>query len=237
MTSSIRAVAIAFVLLGVAVCTTAWAQPGPGGPPGGGGGFGMGGPGFGGPGMGGATTGGPWMLLSQASVAKELNLTSDQKSQIKKINEKSQAATRDLFDSMQDASQEERQEIGKKLQSVTQESNKALAGALSEDQVKRLKGIFLQFRGEQALRDPEIQDALGLTDDQKAKIRSPLAVLTDEQKTALENMKGAKFDISSLRMGFGRGGFGGGGPGGQGGGPGGPGGNGPRTRPPAARSE
>jgi Spy/CpxP family protein refolding chaperone len=182
--------------------------------------------------------GGPWMLLSQASVAKELNLTGDQKSQIKKINEKSQTATRDLFDSMQDASPEERQEISKKLQSVTQETNKALEGALSENQVKRLKGIFLQFRGEQALRDAEIQDALGLTDDQKAKIRSPLAVLTDEQKTAFENMKGAKFDISSLRMGFGRGGFGpGGGPGGQGGGPGGPGGSGPRTRPPAAKSE
>jgi len=178
------------------------------------------------------------MLLNQASVAKELNLTSDQKAQIRKINEKSQAATRDLFDSMQDASPEERQDISKKLQSATQETNKALEGALSENQVKRLKGIFVQLRGEQALRDPGIQDALGLSDDQKAKIRSPLAVLTDDQKAAFEKMKGEKFDISSLRMGFGRGGFGpGGGPGGPGGGPGGPGGSGPRTRPPAARDE
>jgi Spy/CpxP family protein refolding chaperone len=179
--------------------------------------------------FGGMGGGGPWMLLSQPAIVKELNLSDDQQADIKKINQKSQADVREVFDSMADATPEERQDLGKKIQSITKDSNKALEGAISADQVKRLKGIYLQFRGEQALRDPEIQEALGLTADQKAKIRSPLAVLTDEQKEAFEKMKGEKFDVSSLRMGPGRGGRGG---------PGGPGGNnGPRTRPPAAQPE
>lgn len=66
-----------------------------------------------------------------------------------------------------------------------------------------------------------------------------MAVLTDAQKTQLEEMKGAAFEIDMRAMMGGRGGFGGpgGGPGGQGGqggrgqgGPGGQGGQGGRTR-------
>jgi hypothetical protein len=48
-----------------------------------------------------------------------------------------------------------------------------------DHQVKRLKEIYLQVRGEQALRDPEVQAALGLSEDQKKKILSPLEILTD----------------------------------------------------------
>ena len=226
MTSSIRTVAIVFALLGVVVvCTTAWAQPGPGGPPGGGFGFGMGGFGMGGPGGGGQS---PYTLLAADAVAKELNLTAEQKTKIKTINDTAQAATRDAMESMQDLEPQERQqkmpEIQKTMRSVRDQQNKSLKGVLEDNQAKRLKEIFVQLRGEQALRDPEVQNALGLSDDQKAKINSPLAVLTDDQKAAFENMKGEKFDLSTLRMG-GRGGFGG--PGG----PGGPGAGGERRRP------
>ena len=66
---------------------------------------------------------------------------------------------------------------------------------------------------------------------------SAMAVLTDSQKTQLEEMKGAAFEIDMRAMMGGRGGFGGpggggpGGPGGPGGrGQGGPGGQGGRTR-------
>jgi len=227
-----------FALLGfVAVGATAWAQPGPGGPPGGGFGFGMGGFGMGGPGFGAQT---PYGLLSADAVTKELKLTDQQKSRIKAINEKAQTALRDAMESMQDLEPAERQqkmpEIQKTMQTAREEQNKALQGALQENQVKRLQEIFLQLRGEQALRDPEVQNALGLSEDQKAKIRSIVEILTADQKVAFEKMKGEKFDMTTVRMG------GRGGPGGFGGagGPGGPGfgGGGERRRPaPSQRSE
>ena len=206
MTSSMRIAAIVCVLLGaVAVCTTAWAQPGPGGPPGGGFGFGMGGPGFG------AQT--PYALLGADSVVKELKLTDDQKAKVKVINEKAQTAMRDAMEGMRDLDPEERQqkmaEMQKTMQTVREGQSKALQGVLQNNQVKRLMEIFIQLRGEQALRDPEVQNALGLSEDQKAKIRSILEILTEDQKAAFEKMKGEKFDVGTIRMGGP--GFGGGG--------------------------
>jgi len=201
-----RIAAIVCVLLGaVAVCTTAWAQPGPGGPPGGGFGFGMGGPGFG------AQT--PYALLGADSVVKELKLTDDQKAKVKVINEKAQTAMRDAMEGMRDLDPEERQqkmaEMQKTMQTVREGQSKALQGVLQNNQVKRLMEIFIQLRGEQALRDPEVQNALGLSEDQKAKIRSILEILTEDQKAAFEKMKGEKFDVGTIRMGGP--GFGGGG--------------------------
>jgi len=220
MARTLRFVSIALVPLAVAaVGTAAFAQPGPpgGGPP-------FGGRGPGGPGM---FMPSPSMLLGQEAVAKELNLTDDQKSKINDINEETRAKMGELFASMGDLSPQEREQ---KMRAQMAENNKAYEGVLLENQAKRLKEIFIQVRGEQALRDPAVQEALGLSEDQKNKIRSPLAILTDDQKTAFEKMKGEKFDVSSLRFGP----PGGRGPGGFGG-PGGPGGE--RRRPPAAKSE
>ena len=243
MVRSFRFASIALVLVGaLALCTAVWAQPGPGGPPPKPG-SGPGGPPmgfFGGQGMGGTQS--PYMLLAADSVAKDLNLTDDQKAKIKDIDDKAQASMREAFEGLRDLSPEERQqemaELREKMQSQRKKTNKAIEGILLDNQVKRLKEIYIQLRGEQALRDAEVQEALGLTEDQKNKIRSILEILTDDQKAAFEKMKGEKFDVSTIRMGAPRpGGFG---PGGPGPGPGGfgPGGNGgERRRPPAKKRD
>ncbi len=62
----------------------------------------------------------------------------------------------------------------------------------------------------------------------KAVTESAMAVLTDAQKSKLEEMKGAAFELDPRSLMGGRGGFGGGGPGGQGGPGGGQGGRGGR---------
>lgn len=62
----------------------------------------------------------------------------------------------------------------------------------------------------------------------KAVTDSAMAVLTDAQKSKLDEMKGAAFELDARSLMGGRGGFGGGGPGGPGGGPGGQGGRGGR---------
>jgi hypothetical protein len=181
----------------------------------------------------------PYGLLDAEAVAKEVGLTDDQKEKIKTINEKAREEMRTAFQGMGDLEPQERQEamrkMGEKMEAQRKATNKSLQGVLSEEQVTRLREIYVQIRGEQALRDAEVQEALGLSQDQKAKIRSIVEILTEEQKAAFEKMKGKKFDVSTLRMG-GPGGFG---PGGAGGfGPGrGPAAPGGERKRPAAKKE
>lgn len=200
MTRSLRCVVMGLAgLTAIACCATVWAQQGAGGRGGRGGGGGF----FGGPGMGGFAS--PYMLLSSDAVVKELELVDDQKAKIKEINDKARATAREGLQGLRDLSPEERQkrmtEMRDKMQSQRNETNKALQAVLLDHQIKRLKEIYLQLRGEQALRDPEVQTALGLSEDQKKKIRSPLEILTDEQKAAFDKLQGAKFDVSTIRFG------------------------------------
>jgi hypothetical protein len=61
------------------------------------------------------------------------------------------------------------QEQVKKAEEAAQ---KALEGALSADQIKRLKQIQLQQRGLEAFRDAEVEKALKLSDEQKEKLKT-----------------------------------------------------------------
>lgn len=192
MSRSIRFVAIAFMsLAALALCASAWAQPGPGvGPR----------PGFGmfvsGPGASLSMMYGP--LLNVPTVQKDLDLLDEQKAEIKPAIEKAQAAMRELFSGMRDLSPEERrvkmEEIGKKMQVQAEEMKKTIASpavlasaimqaqaeelkktiehTLLPNQLKRLKGIALQIADVRALTDKEVQQDLKLSDEQTAKIKS-----------------------------------------------------------------
>ena len=157
------------VAAAVALCTSAWAQPGPGGGPGPG--FGM----FGG-GSGASLSMMYGPLLNVPAVQKDLDLLDDQKAEIKPAGEKAQAAMRELFSGMRDLSQEERrakmEEIGKKMQAQAEEMKKTIEHTLLPDQLKRLKGIALQVAGVRALDDKEVQQDLKFSDEQTAKIKS-----------------------------------------------------------------
>lgn len=65
---------------------------------------------------------------------------------------------------------------------------KALADALTPEQLKRLKQIQLQQRGMRAFQDPEVQTALKLSEDQKEKIKT---ISEDADKDRRELFKGA----------------------------------------------
>jgi len=255
MVRVLRIVSIAVVsLAALAVSDTAWAQPAPGGP-----GRGM---------PGGMTLSLSMMygpLLNSATIQKDLDLLDAQKTKIKEITDKANAARQEMFSGMrgmQDLTPEEARakwtEMGKKMQAQGEKTTKAIEGVLLPDQLKRLKGIALQVSGTMALGDKYVQKQLKLSDDQLAKMKTMredamkkaresrdaggdrdavrkkrdamrketekkvMDVLTADQKTLFEKMKGKTLKIpeSELRgmMGFGggrrggrRGGGGGGG--------------------------
>jgi Spy/CpxP family protein refolding chaperone len=166
MLRSTRFASIVLAMLGMLVFSAAaWAQPGPGM------GFGM----FGG-GPAASVSMQYGRLINMPTVQKELELVDDQKTKIKEVSDKAQAARRELMMGMQDAAPEERQakmeEIGKKMQAQQDELKKVIESTLLPNQLKRLKEIALQVAGTQALNDKQIQDDLKLTSDQVAKIKT-----------------------------------------------------------------
>jgi hypothetical protein len=117
------------------------------------------------PGGGGGFGANPMMLLGQESVQQELKMTEDQ---IAKVKEHQQKAAGN-FGALAGLTPEERQ---KKFQEMAQENEKFLGDVLKPEQKKRLDQIVLQQRGGDALTDPKVQQTLGITDDQKEKIKS-----------------------------------------------------------------
>lgn len=137
-----------FLVAALAVMTlaapAAWAQRG-----GGRGGFG----------------GGGTLLLGQKSVQTELKLTDEQTAKVTAHLEKQRGS----FAELRDLSREER---GAKMREQATANDAALKEILTADQLKRLKQITLQQRGPSALADDEVADAVGLTAEQKEKVRS-----------------------------------------------------------------
>lgn len=152
------------LLLAVAFCAPAMAQ----GRRGGGGGFGGGG--FGGFGMSDS------MLLQSAQIQKELELVDDQIAKIKEI-----ASDRSAFSGLRDLSNDER---AAKMAEAAKAQKAKLDAVLLPAQQARLEEISLQLRGAGALSDESVQTKLGLTDDQKAQLKT----VRDENRKAMGDL-------------------------------------------------
>ena len=107
--------------------------------------------------------GGTVFLLTQKSVQDELKLSEKQVAQVKELQEKQRGS----FQGLRDLSQEERQ---KKMREQAEATQKAVAGILKPEQLKRVKQIALQQQGARAVATEEVAKALKITDEQKTKI-------------------------------------------------------------------
>jgi Spy/CpxP family protein refolding chaperone len=103
-------------------------------------------------------------LLTQKSVQEELKLSDEQKKKVEELASKQ----RENFKGFKDLSEEERKQ---KFQERSKASKEEVAKILNQEQQKRFKQISLQLAGSRAFSDPEVVDALKLTDEQKEKIK------------------------------------------------------------------
>jgi len=132
------------------------------------GGFGGG---FGGPGGG---NNGNLNTLNLEAVQKELEITDEQKEKLKKLGEDVAKEMRDQFSGFRDLSREDREkkmeELQAKLKTRGEEIQKEVDAVLTPAQRVRLKQVAIQIQGTRALDSKEVQEALGITDEQKEKI-------------------------------------------------------------------
>ncbi|NBV46692.1 MAG: hypothetical protein EBR86_13915, partial [Planctomycetia bacterium] len=161
------------------------------------------------------------MLLRQEAVQQELGLSTAQIGEIGKLPEAAppNGNPRDMTDDQRRAWMEERVK-------TQAEEEKKVAAILDAKQAARLKQIRIQALGGRALMDESVVKELGVTEDQVAKAREAMmevmqagqggggnqaemrqklldkmnTILTAEQKTKLESLKGPAFDVSKLQL-------------------------------------
>ncbi len=112
---------------------------------------------------GGSTSG---LLLNHKPVQQELQLSEDQIKKITDAGTKQKKAMEDLMKS------EDRGAAFKKLFEMAEANEKEYASILNEQQNKRLKELSLQARGASAFLDVEVGKQLGITEEQREKLRN-----------------------------------------------------------------
>jgi Spy/CpxP family protein refolding chaperone len=118
--------------------------------------------------MGGGGGGGMLMLLNSEQVQKELEMVDDQKQAVTKLRE----TAREEMRTAMDGAGGDRPAMQKKMAELREQNNKKLQAILLPEQFDRLKQLELQVQGASALAEKDVADALGLGEDQKAKLTS-----------------------------------------------------------------
>lgn len=130
--------------------------------------------------------GGPMLmvgLLRNPQVQQELKLTDQQKQQLEQLGEQ----WREKMRGLRDLPPEERRQ---KVQGMRAEVEKQLSQILNEQQMKRLKQIALQVEGYAALERPEVAEQVGLTKEQRQKIRDILRQADEKRREAFQQRQG-----------------------------------------------
>lgn len=141
------------------------------------GGGGRGGFGQGRGGFGGMQDSSGAFLVNREDVQAEIKLTADQKSKLDALR---QAQREKMRDAMQGGGGGDQQAMMAAFQKMQAENTKETMAVLTDDQKKRLKELAIQRMGNAAIANADLQKELGVTDDQKAKIKD----LQDKQQAA-----------------------------------------------------
>ena len=183
--------------IGVIACTSASLlaqdRPGRGG---GGGGMRQGGM----MGMrGGGFANNPALLVQRADVQRDINLSADQKTKLEAMNAEMREKMQAQMEEMRAGGSFDRDKMQAAMQAMQEESKKKLAAILTPEQMKRVGEIGVQMRGTRAVMDPEIQKTLGLSEDQKAKIKELQEKQQAANRTVMEKVQSGELTREQSR--------------------------------------
>ena len=133
-----------------------------------------------------------FMLLEQKSVQEELKLTEDQVKRLKVVA----VTQKDSEPNLVGLSPEER---FKEIQKLVRKMDESVAEILKPEQVKRLREISLQEQGIRALADPDIENELKMTEEQKQKIKG-IFKETMKQRMELVSTGGGNSEEAKKKM-------------------------------------
>lgn len=140
-------------------------------------------------GKGGGGFGGPFGLLNNKDVQKDLKLSDDQIAMAKELATKQQEAFKKLKGL-------DKEEAAEKIKELRADAKKKLDELLKPDQAKRLDEIQLQQAGPFAFFNPKVIEKLELSDEQKEKIQE---VIKESFQKRLEIFKEFKDDREAMQ--------------------------------------
>ncbi|MGD0900209.1 MAG: hypothetical protein ABR915_20435 [Thermoguttaceae bacterium] len=113
--------------------------------------------------------------LGLKSVQKEVGLTAEQKAKLKEISDAYQSAVRRSFGQLENLPPQEQEkklaEVREEAGQMIQSTRKKAAAVLTPGQAAAVRKIDFQLRAASYLAAPNFQDELGLTDDQRLRLR------------------------------------------------------------------
>lgn len=161
------------------------------------------------------------MLVRQESVQKELAITAEQKAKLDAALPAALGGSANL----REMSEEERREWREERRSRVAEDDGKLGSILDATQAARLEQIRVQALGGGVFMDPDVSKALGITEEQREKFRTAMQqlrddaseggpaggmreqmtakameILTADQRTTLDGLRGPAFDVKSLQL-------------------------------------
>jgi Spy/CpxP family protein refolding chaperone len=161
------------------------------------------------------------MLVRQETVQKELGITAEQKAKL----DVALPAARGGGANVREMSEEERRTWREERRARVAEDDGKLGSILDAKQAARLEQIRVQALGGGVLMDPAIAKTLGITEDQREKFRTAMQrlrdeadgdapaggmrermtatameILTPDQRSKLDGLRGPAFDVKSLQL-------------------------------------
>ena len=161
------------------------------------------------------------MLVRQETVQKELGITAEQKAKL----DAALPAARGGGANVREMSEEERRTWREERRARVAEDDGKLGSILDAKQAARLEQIRVQALGGGVLMDPAIAKTLGITEDQREKFRTAMQrlrdeadgdapaggmrermtatameILTPDQRSKLDGLRGPAFDVKSLQL-------------------------------------
>lgn len=161
------------------------------------------------------------MLVRQESVQKELAITAEQKAKLDAALPMAAGGSTNV----REMSEEDRRTWREERRARIADEDGKLGSILDAKQAARLEQIRVQALGGGVFMDPDISKKLGITEDQREKFRTAMQelrdesggdaqvggmrermtakameILTPDQRTTLDGLRGPAFDVKSLQL-------------------------------------
>jgi Spy/CpxP family protein refolding chaperone len=149
-------------------------------------------------GMGGAQPAA--MILARKDVKADLGVTDEQTRQIEDAQKASQEKMMSVFQELRAAGgPPDREAMQAAFQKLQKESDAEIAKILKPEQQTRLKEITIQLAGNQAITREDVQKALEITADQKAKIKALQDKSREANQSVMEKMRNGEIQRDEIQ--------------------------------------
>lgn len=138
------------------------------------------------------------MLLSRDDVQRDLALTATQKDKLDGIRESQMEKMREAFQAARDSGGD-MQSMRGQMEKMMKDSEKEVLAVLTPEQTKRLKEVSIWISGNRAILDEEIQKDLGITAEQKTKIKALQTKQQEAMGSLFEKMRNQEIDRDQMQ--------------------------------------